>query len=122
MAIERVHALAGVCAKEFDFEVDRATIHHPLWLVAWPYGHVRVTIERSIGRVESELASAWRALAILQHAPTALIILSALKAENVNRKVHLGRAVSLEQTALVGTALTKRVAMLPHAMFMPSAL
>ena len=73
-------------------------------------------------RLTLELASAWRALAILQHAPTALIILSALKAENVNRKVHLGRAVSLEQTALVGTALTKRVAMLPHAMFMPSAL
>ena len=69
MAIERVHALAGVCAKGLDFEVDRATIHHPLWLVAWPYGHVRVTIEGAIGCVDSEVASARRGARVVADVP-----------------------------------------------------
>ena len=50
------------------------------------------------------------------------MISSAAKAGNVNQRVRSERAVSLEQTVSVGTALTRLAAMSLRALFMRSAL
>ena len=69
MTIARVHASAGVCAKGFDFEIDRPPIHDPLYLVTWPYGHVGITIEGAIGCVDWEVASARRGARVVADVP-----------------------------------------------------